>query len=54
MDKWFNISGSNGSMLRRRIRDSIAGQMTSAQIAEAQNLAREWIAAHPKKIGKLQ
>jgi len=27
----------------------VAGQMTPDQIAEAQRLAREWLAAHPKK-----
>jgi hypothetical protein len=27
----------------------VAGQMTPDQIAEAQRLAREWLAAHPEK-----
>ncbi len=46
--KWFNIAGTNGKKIGRRNRDIIAKRMTSAQIAEAQKLAREWMAAHGK------
>jgi TPR repeat protein len=31
-----------------KMRDDVAKHMTSAQIAEAQRLAREWLEAHPK------
>jgi hypothetical protein len=32
-----------------RLRDEVADQMATAQIAEAQKLAREWWAKHRKK-----
>jgi hypothetical protein len=32
-----------------RSRDIIAAKMTAEQIAEAQRLAREWDAAHPRE-----
>ena len=32
-----------------KLRDMVAGLMTPDQIAEAQKMAREWLAAHPKK-----
>jgi uncharacterized protein len=38
---WFNLSGSGGIKEGRDNRDSIAKEMTPAQIAEAQKLARE-------------
>ena len=50
--KWFNLAASRGSGENResavRNRDLIAQQMTAAQIAEAQRLAREWDEAHPR------
>ena len=39
---WYNLSGSNGNETAVRLRDVYAAQMTPAQIAEAQKLAREW------------
>lgn len=44
---WFNLAGSRASDPKTREaatgnRDSVAAMMTSAQIAEAQRLAREW------------
>ena len=33
----------------KKYRDSIAAKMTRAQIAEAQRLARAWLAVHPRK-----
>ena len=41
--KWFNIAGANGVDIGPRNRDLVESQMTSAQIAEAQKLAREWM-----------
>ena len=35
--------------IAKRARDQVARRMTSAQIAEAQRLAREWCAKHGKK-----
>jgi hypothetical protein len=32
-----------------RIRDIIAAKMTAEQVPEAQRLAREWDAAHPRE-----
>jgi uncharacterized protein len=32
-----------------KMRDEVAKHMTSAQIAEAQRLARDWLEAHPKQ-----
>jgi uncharacterized protein len=46
--KWFNIAGAIGFEKSRKSRDSVAKKMTPAQIAEAQKLAREWMAAHGK------
>ena len=39
--KWYNIAGANGSETGTSNRDSVAKQMTPAQVAEAQRLARE-------------
>jgi TPR repeat protein len=42
---WFNLAGASGNAvagLAIKERDSIAGNMTSEQISEAQRLAREW------------
>jgi TPR repeat protein len=39
---WYNLSAVKGSKIARKSRDKLATQMTPAQIAEAQRLAREW------------
>ncbi len=39
---WYNLAATRGLKLGRKSRDSLAKQMTPAQIAEAQRLAREW------------
>ena len=44
---WLNLAGSQGSPMAQSWRDDVASRMTPDQIAEAQQLAREWIAAHP-------
>lgn len=39
---WFSLSAAQGREGAAALRDLIARRMTSAQIAEAQKLAREW------------
>ena len=45
--KWFNIAGTNGDKNGTSNRDRVAQSMTSAQLAEAQRLARELMEKHP-------
>ncbi len=40
--KWYNLAAANGEKVSGELRDTLAKQMTLAQIAEAQRLAREW------------
>ena len=40
--KWYNLAAVNGDKPAAELRDALAKQMTPAQIAEAQKLAREW------------
>jgi TPR repeat protein len=44
--KWFNLAAMRGNDDAKRYRMEIAGEMSKAQIAEAQRQAREWIARH--------
>jgi uncharacterized protein len=44
--KWFNLAAMRGNDDARRYRMEIAGEMSKAQIAEAQRQAREWLARH--------
>lgn len=39
---WYNLSAAHGEARSADARDALAKQMTPAQIAEAQRLAREW------------
>jgi TPR repeat protein len=39
---WYNLSAAYGELRSAEARDALAKQMTPAQIAEAQRLAREW------------
>jgi len=39
---WFSLAGSGGDAKSIKNRDTVAGKMTPAQIAEAQRLVREW------------
>ncbi len=39
---WFTLAVAKGEILARKLRDSLAKQMTPAQIAVAQKLARKW------------
>jgi TPR repeat protein len=54
--RWFNLAAASLSVSETGMRagavhqrDAVAKRMTPDQIAEAQRLAREWLAAHPKK-----
>lgn len=44
--KWFNLSAVAGDADAVNNRDLVEKKMTGAQIAEAQKLAREWMARH--------
>ncbi len=46
---WISFSAANGNVDGPYYRDKIGERMTPAQIAEAQKLAREWMAKHKKK-----
>lgn len=45
--KWFNAAALQGSKAAAGWRAELALEMTQAQIAEAQRLAREWFLSHP-------
>ena len=45
---WYNIAAANGNYVAAGSRDLVAKNMTSAEIEEAQKLAREWVASHGK------
>lgn len=44
--KWFNLAALRGSEEAKRHRLEISRDMSKGEIARAQRLAREWIAAH--------
>jgi TPR repeat protein len=44
---WFNLAAAQGDQLAAGQRKSVAADMTPAQIAEAQKLAREWQPRRP-------
>jgi hypothetical protein len=44
--KWFNLAAEQGHESARSHRDEIVKTMTPAQMAEAQRLARQWMAEH--------
>ena len=41
-----NIASANGDKDAQELRDSIAKEMTSSEIEQAQELAREWMESH--------
>ena len=45
---WLNLAAAQGRFAAGEFRNGIAADMTPQEIEEAQRLAREWIAAHPK------
>ena len=44
--KWFNLAALRGNAEAKRYRMEIAGEMSRADIAEAQRQAREWLSLH--------
>ncbi len=46
---WSDLAGAQGDIAGVVVRDSVAEEMTAAQIMEAQRLAREWLATHPAR-----
>lgn len=44
--KWFNLAAMRGNMEARSYRSELAMEMTKAQVAKAQRLAREWLSRH--------
>jgi uncharacterized protein len=44
--KWFNLAAARGNPTALVRRAELAREMSVAQIAEAQKLAREWLQAH--------
>jgi len=49
---WYNISAANGNALSKKYKGRIAEEMTSAQIAQAEALAKEMIRKNPKLLKK--
>ena len=44
--KWFNIAAAKGCRDAIRMRSEVAGEMSAAEIAEAQRAARAFLALH--------
>ncbi len=44
--KWLNLAALKGSDAARQYRCELAREMTAAQVAEAQRLARDWLTVH--------
>lgn len=44
--KWFNLAALKGNMAAREYRRELSDEMSKAQVAEAQKLAREWLRSH--------
>lgn len=44
--KWFNLAAMRGNEAAKRYRMEISSEMSRAEVAEAQRLAREWLAQH--------
>ncbi len=44
--KWFNLSAMKGNMQASVYRKELMLEMTAAEVAEAQRVAREWLAAN--------
>ena len=47
--KWFNLAAMQGNLEARAYRAELAKEMTAEEIAEAQKLAREYLATHRAK-----
>lgn len=44
--KWFNLAALRGNATAREYRSEISRELTSAQVADAQRKAREWLQSH--------
>ncbi|WP_425409094.1 sel1 repeat family protein [Hyphococcus sp.] len=44
--KWFNLAAMQGNMEARAYRAELANEMSSEEVAEAQRMAREYLAVH--------
>ena len=44
---WFDLAAAQGNELAQDNKDRAERQMTREQIAEAQRMSSEWLAAHP-------
>ena len=44
---WFNLSAAQGNETAQSNKEIVERAMTREQIAEAQQLSREWIETHP-------
>jgi hypothetical protein len=44
--QWFNLAALRGIDAARQYRGELAREMTAAQVAEAQRLARDWLTVH--------
>ena len=44
---WFNIAAADGDKTALKARDQVAKEMSSEDISEAQDMAREWVKNHP-------
>ena len=51
--KWYNLGGTNGETMGIQSRDELAKRMTPAQIHEAQQLTKEWMAGAHYSVGAL-
>jgi TPR repeat protein len=48
--KWFNIAAMKGHTEAARLRREISGEMSDAEIGQAQRAARDWLRVHPEPI----
>jgi TPR repeat protein len=44
--KWFNLAAMRGNDAAKQYRMEISREMSRTEVAEAQRLAREWLARH--------
>ena len=44
--KWFNLAALRGNEAAKHFRQEIGAELTRAEIARAQKLAREWLSTH--------
>lgn len=44
--KWFNLAALRGNEEAKRYRLELSREMSKAQVAQAQRLAREWLTRH--------